>query len=161
MNWRTETVRQLCEAMRQTDDYSALPILADALEDGGYSDEKMLEQMRGRLDAVEAQKLVALVYSDETAEAVRKIEELADDLGPRAFCEEGDGYGLEVPTDYGRLMRVGERWANDPEGWGGYTVEHGSDDLRDSGWDGLDSFWEAFAVITGKSASGNPFSCTC
>ena len=161
MNWRTETVVQLCEAMRQTQDYSALPILADALQDADYPDQEVLKAMRLPLDDTESQRLVCLVYSDETARAVRTIESLADDLGPRAFCEEGDGYGEVVPTDYARLMRVGERWTNTDEyGTGDYTVEHGDEDLR-NGWDRLSDFWEAYGIITGKTAEGNPFSCTC
>lgn len=160
--WRTTTVVQICQTIRETGNWSALPILADALQDAGCDDETMLGQLRGRPDEIEAQRLVALIYSDKTAEAVKHIEQVANDMGPRAFCEEGDGYGQEVPTDYARLMRVGNRWTNDSHGWG-YTTEHGSESLRDrDNYIDFELFWEAHSIITGKKRSeGNPFSCTC
>lgn len=163
-HWQTPTVIGLCEAMRQTDDYSALPILADALADADYPDEQVLAQMRAKHDDTHTTlRLLMLVYSDETAVAVQKIEELAVEMGPRALREESDGYNDRVPTTYERLMRVGDRWtasgseieSRDP------TREHGSDDLQS--WDDsqFDSFWEAYRVITGRSGEGNPFGCSC
>lgn len=162
--WRTTTVVELCQAMRETKDYSAAGILADALEEAGCDDGDMVAMLRLchlQLDSIEAERLVALAYSEETAAAVRTIERFAEELGPRAFHEEGDGYGNEKPTDYGRMYRVAERWTTDPDGWG-YTVEHGSDNLRDD-WNalGFADFWEAYRVLTGKAGEGNPFSCTC
>jgi hypothetical protein len=47
IHWRTETVVALCQAMRQSRDYSAMPILADALQDAEYGDEEVLEQPAG------------------------------------------------------------------------------------------------------------------
>lgn len=160
--WRTDTVVQMCQAMRESKDYSSLPILADALQDAGCDDEALLAGLRLHPDEIESQRLVALIYSDKTAAAVDHIEQAAANLGPRAFCEEGDGYGKEVLTDYGRMMRIGNRWTDDADGWG-YTTEHGSDDLRDRGSQiDYDLFWEAYSAITGKlSSGGNPFSCTC
>lgn len=160
--WRTPTVVELCQAMRETREYAATPILADALADAGCDDAEMLGLLRLGMGNMEAERLVALIYSEETANAVRTIERFAEDIGPRAFLEEGDGYGEERPTDYGRMYRVAERWAEAAERWAGYTVENGSDNLRDH-WNalGFSDFWEAYRVITGKSGEGNPFSCTC
>jgi hypothetical protein len=169
-NWRTTTVMQLCQGMRETGDYFTLPILADALQDAGCTDEEMLRELRKPpQDCQAAQRLIALIYSEETAAAVRTVERLAAEMGPRAFCEEGDAYGEECSVDYGRLMRVGDRWTEKSgeddggwDGWGG-TVEHGSEGLRDgdlsSEWFG--TFWQAYQTLTGRHGAGNPFGCTC
>lgn len=77
ITWRTTTVVSLCEAMRQSRDYSATPILADALEEASFPDEEVLRQLRGQLEPWQAERLTALVYSDKTNEAVRRIEEIA------------------------------------------------------------------------------------
>lgn len=160
--WRTSTVVQLCQSMRETNDYSALPILADALQDAGCDDDVALTQLRLEHNSEEALRAVSIIYSDETESAVRTIERLAEEMGPRAFCEEGDGYGEPVPTDYTRLMRVGDRWTSGGEWWNG-TVEHGSEGLRDGDLSGefFVAFWDAYRVITGKIGEGNPFGCTC
>lgn len=161
--WRTATVVALCENYRQTRELGVLPILADALEEAGYADTGQLAAMRGRPREIEAERIVAIIYSNETAAAVADIEYIARELGPRAFVEEGDGYGDRCPVTYERLMSIGYRWVeDDPEGWGGYTTEHGSEDLRDGGFaQYLESFWAAFRAITGKKGEDNPFSCTC
>lgn len=84
-HFRTDTVIRLCEAMRESHDYTALPILADALEDAGYSDHNTLALMReGGKDWIDASRLVALVYSDETMYAVYEMEEMATQAGMHA-----------------------------------------------------------------------------
>lgn len=45
--WRTTTVTDLITSMRHTADFSALPILADALEDAGYDNAAVLAELRG------------------------------------------------------------------------------------------------------------------
>ena len=152
--------------MRETQDYSATPILADALQDADYPDDAILAELRTHQDEQAARRLVAIVYSDETASAVARIEELAKEMGKRALWEEGDGYDARVPVDYGRLMRVGDRWT-EPWDYNGSvehgTVEHGAEELRNGdlgiGW--FDAFWKAYQAITGKVGEGNPFGCTC
>lgn len=160
-SWRTKNVVAICHAMRETEDYSACPVLADALDDAGCDDVELLASLRSFRDACQLQRLVAIVYSSETEEAVRQIEKFAEQLGERAFCEEGDGYGERVPVTYERLMRVGDRWTAPDQPYPDYTTERGSDSLRD-GW-GYDfsHLWEPYRVITGRVGSGNPFSCSC
>src|SRR5687768_9233531 len=69
--WRTTTVLALCRRMLDTRQFDALPILADALQDAGCSNEKLLAQCRElETKPVLAERLVNLVYSDETAAAV-------------------------------------------------------------------------------------------
>jgi len=45
--WRTSTVTSLAEQMYETRDFSAMPILADALQDAGCGDENILSHCRG------------------------------------------------------------------------------------------------------------------
>lgn len=160
--WRTRLVTDLCQGMREANDYSAAPFLADALQEAGYPEEDVPNGLRAQTDAYELGRLVALVYSDETAEAVRVVEDLAEKMGSRAFCQEGDGYGQVVPVTYARLMRVGERFTVIEDGWGGNkTVENGDEDLRSWGDYEFTDFWKAYQVLTGTHAEGNPFCCTC
>ena len=44
--WRTDTVAALAAQMRLVGDYSAVPILADALQDAGCDDERILSHCR-------------------------------------------------------------------------------------------------------------------
>ena len=102
--WRTSTVLQLCEAIREVREYSVLPILADALQEADYADEKVLEQLRSSPSEIDAQRLVALIYSDRTAESVAWIEAFAAELGSPNFY--GDPLG-PVMT-YATLMEAAD-----------------------------------------------------
>lgn len=141
--WRTTTVVQLCSAMRETQDYSALPILADALQDAGCDDEKWLEKMRGRTDATESQRLVALSYSEETAEAVKWFEE---------NCPAFD-------LDYAGLIEVARGAAEE----GDFVTEYDSESWRSHYYEVEDKFWECYELITAKKVDerNNPFNCSC
>lgn len=45
--WRTDTTMSLARTMYQSRDFSAMPILADALEDAGCTDADILDHLRG------------------------------------------------------------------------------------------------------------------
>jgi hypothetical protein len=45
--WRTSTVVQLAQGVYESRDFSALPILADALQDAGCEDAELLGHCRG------------------------------------------------------------------------------------------------------------------
>jgi hypothetical protein len=45
-SWKTPTVQSIAEAIYPTDDFTRMPILADALEDAGCTDTGMLEHCR-------------------------------------------------------------------------------------------------------------------
>jgi hypothetical protein len=158
--WRTETVVALCQAMRETRDYSATPILADALEEAGYGDEKVLSQLRGSLSHGEAERLVALIYSDKTAEAVKRLEEIAAWLGPGSIYELGEGYGEKIPMDYKRLMDAAGRWIESEDS----TTQHGWESWRDSFPSRAREFWEQYQIITGRKPPDDTasfFHCSC
>jgi hypothetical protein len=46
-SWLTSTVVALAQQMYDSRDFSAMPILADALQDAGYDDTDILEHCRG------------------------------------------------------------------------------------------------------------------
>lgn len=160
-NWRTSAVVGLCEFIREAQDYSATPILADALEEAGCDDAGLLARLRTPADLIATQRLVALAYSDESAAAVQDIEIICDEIGPRALVEEGDGYDQPEEFTYERLMRAAERWL---DGGNDYTVEHGSDYLQDEFQQYAERFWNSYALVTGRRTDGMTdsfFSCTC
>ncbi|AWM40670.1 hypothetical protein GobsT_07990 [Gemmata obscuriglobus] len=79
--WRTGTVAALCRRMLDTREFDALPILADALQDAGCTDPEILTSCQdGTLSRARAERLVNLMYSDETAAAVRWLEQFVRDI---------------------------------------------------------------------------------
>jgi hypothetical protein len=103
--WRTTTVVALCQHMLDTRDFDALPILADALEDAGCNDEALLRQAQDSgLGRVHRERLVNLIYSEETAAAVRWLEQVTWILENRTaenYYEEIVAAGHEGVTDEG------------------------------------------------------------
>ena len=157
--WRTQTVIELCQAMRETRDYSALPILADALQDADYPDEQMLGQLRSGPSEIDAQRLVALVYSAETAAAVERIESTAATLGGGVILELGGGYLDGEDLSYSTLIDVANRWLDSED----------SATRQDSAnWTGdflsVNEFWKSYEMVTGRKPNdpmASPFSCIC
>lgn len=73
--WRTFDVVGLCKEMREADDYSALPILADALQEAGYPGEADLAWLRlPEHDADEALHFVVHVEGGEALGAAEWID---------------------------------------------------------------------------------------
>ena len=152
--WRTPTVVGLCAGKREAQDYSAAPILADALQDADYPDAEVLRRLRGPLARWEAERLVALVYSDRTAAAVRGIEKYAEELG------EG-GYPANPPAmTYERLVEAARRFVES----GDDGLEGGSMDWSNKSVDGNDAFWVNYQLVTGTPVPANGYdflSCSC
>lgn len=158
--WRTQSVVDLCGAMRQERDYSALPMLADALQEAGYEDEGTLTRMRANPGEIEAQRLVALVYSPESAAAVAKIERIAAALGDGAILELGDDYNQIREMNYGTLIEGANRWI-DQEEW---TTQHGDETWRSDFPAYAAEFWKCFEIITGRKPEDDTpsfFACSC
>jgi hypothetical protein len=63
--WRTETVRALAQRMDDTDDFSVMPILADALQDAGCDSADILDHCRGPGPHVRGCWVVDLVLGKE------------------------------------------------------------------------------------------------
>lgn len=161
--WRTDSVTALCQSMRETQDYSALPILADALQDAGCDDTTLLTAFRLSMFAKwQAEQLVALVYSEKTEAAVKWMEQFVRDIN----YSDNDGYdedtGREInprpsdssPHDYEYVVRQGRVGAGlEKQEWGGHrTMCFGSDDGADyfRGSDGnLRTFYSKWSLATG------------
>jgi hypothetical protein len=137
--WRTETVTLLCQSMRESQDYSATPILADALQDAGCDDAVLLDALRSELPFWSAERLVALVYSDETAAAVDWVEQFVADLG------EG-GYPGDQPTMTYEMLMKGARAFNAGDQ---QPFEDGSMNWSNESDGREHEFWAAFQKLTG------------
>lgn len=147
--WRTPTVLSMCQQMRETRDYNALPILADALEDAGYDNADMLGKLRmvsrRNAKANEAARLACLIEGGEYAEAAEWLDDLA----------------AEMDVTYNALMEAADDWVLH----GNYTTQYGSQWWRDT----LDSsrapsFWQRYEIVTGRkpeSETDTFFSCSC
>ena len=150
--WRTGTVTGLCNAMRQTQDFSALPILADALQDAGCDDDELLAELRGPTPPYfRAARLVAFVLTDAAAESARWLEEVAEQ-----FPESYDGQTI----DYGTLVAA----AKDRIETGEYLTEHGSQGWQDVLFGREKEFWRHYQTITGAHVPDDEasfFSCSC
>lgn len=169
-NWLTSTVFALCNGMRTRDDYSELPLLADALEEAGCDDAKLLDDFRhvGRLSHVMAQRQVCLILGGEYAESVAWLEQFTK----TADCPY---YEDTVSAAQGINTRAEEREDDfeiqgriyDMSGY--YRIENDGEYLhfggRDAHSDIPPEFWEHVARVTGKdipqSQRATSFSCSC
>lgn len=171
--WRTASVVGLCEAIRQDNDYSLTPILADALEEAGCNNEELLSRLRTTREDLEAQRLVAIVYSYKTHRAVERIEEMAEKLGPNTGYEEDYGPSSTIEMNYQVLMEAATAWLDGVErvGYKGqkhwnsqnYITQIGSESWRDEFPRMAKEFWKCYTTITGvvTGDKGSFFSCSC
>ncbi len=148
-DWRTPTVLRLCEVIRNGGDFDAGPALADALEEAGCPNDAVMLSLRSQHDYARAGdvlfRAVALVYSDESAAAVERIDRIAD----------------AIDITYTQLMRGARDWiGSDGED---YTTEFGSENWRDEFPGYAEEFWECYALVTGTENvnRGSFFSCSC
>ncbi len=155
MNWcsncrsslRTSTVMALCKSMLASRDFAAMPILADALEDAGCRDEELLKVCREPTKKkesdddklrckYEAERVVNLIYSDETAAAVRWMEKWGHQI---------DSY--DDTHDYASCIHAGHQGVKGAGYcWG---TDEGADYFRD-GESNCREWWENWAIITGQ-----------
>jgi len=63
--WRTDTTVSLARTMYESRDFSAMPILADALQDAGCDNDDILSHCRGPVPHVRGFRLVDLVLGKE------------------------------------------------------------------------------------------------
>ncbi len=149
--WRTLTVVALCQSMRETEDYSALPILADALQDADCTDAQLLTKLRGSLQLVEAEALTACVFSEKTADSVQWLDD---------FCD-----GNDCPSYEMSVNAAADRHAENDDGW--TSTEHWGEHIQINGSSAgaaiPPEFWQHLETVTGKSVNRRPrsFSCSC
>lgn len=160
--WRSPTVLELCQAMRQTQQFDALPVLADALLEAGCTDGGLVASLQGPLSPVEAVTLVARVYSDESRAAVDEIDKIAATIGSPEHYDEGP---TGDPITYDDLIENAGMCYDDPF----HYVHMGTNEnYTDVNWE---RFWELYLQVTGRgeppaARDGSPrtwrfFSCSC
>lgn len=164
--WRTSTVVALCRRMLDTRVFDTMPILADALQDVGCADDKLLAECQNpKLETVRAERLVNLIYSEETAAAVRWLEQFVRDINYGDSEDEDAVVGKEngYPHTYEFIIQVGHQ-----------GVENGhmyfsSDAGAGFFWEGEDNvreFFRNWSLVTGvavpkKAQEKITFSCAC
>lgn len=154
--WRTATVVALCQSMRESQDFSATPILADALQDVGCDDADMLATLRrSSLRYSEAAIMVAEIWDAKGQSSVEWL---------RSFVDRADCPGMLTTF----AAATGHHDEND--GGDGY--------MRSSRWDeylhfgGIDAhgeippeFWDHVQIVSGKPIDqadrASDFSCSC
>ena len=158
--WRTQTVVDLCLAMRETQDFSAMPILADALQEADCGDETLLQFLRNPTGtyAIKA-GVVGLVTSQDTEEAVLELH----DFGSNGY----DCPDYEILVNAASGHHKENKITGDEYGWihskndGEYLCFGGVDAHGDI----PDRFWDLVQKATGKVIHRNDrakyFSCSC
>jgi|GEM_PF-5240888 len=165
--WRTTTVVALCRRMLDTRQFDTMPILADALQDAGCTDQSLLAQCQdAKLESVQVERLVNLVYSDETAAAVRWLEQFVRDINYRDYKDEDDEVGTPSDTDphsYAGIIDMGHRGVDDGNMY--FGSDAGADFFRESD-DNRREFFHNWSLVTGVAVpeaiqARIGFSCAC
>ena len=162
--WRTSDVVALCSAMRQQADYSATPILADALQEAGCDAGELLAALRdGSADVRHRERWVAQVYSAETAAAVEWLDDLAARLGDSYGYGDDDSESPIQSMDYVVLMdNADESLATNGDH---YLTQWGGEHWRITMYEvTYEAFWERYELATGKTVGDRGssfFSCSC
>jgi hypothetical protein len=165
--WRTKTVIDLCQSMREAQDWSALPILADALQDAGCPEGELLTELRGGAKGyARSAALVACAMSAESADAVQWLEH---------FTRNNDCPDFEPVVNAATGHHYENGKSDYPDEGGGYDSYYGSENdgeyLYFSGRDAHAAipaeFWNYVEAATGTRIPGADraqsfsFSCSC
>jgi hypothetical protein len=136
--------------MLDTREFDALPILSDALLDAGCTDDDLLTRCQDPdLKPVLAERVVNLVYSDETAAAVRWLEQFVRDINYRDYKDEDDEVSTESDTNphtYEYIIQAGHQGVE--EGGMYFGSDAGADFFRDSA-DNRREFFRNWSLVTG------------
>ncbi|RJQ30357.1 hypothetical protein C4565_00635 [Candidatus Parcubacteria bacterium] len=172
--WRTSQVVSLCQMMLDQRDYALLPILADALEDAGCTDDKLIASCRedkgtiGSLKDIndwkiyeclirrfEIEGLVNQIYSEKTEKAVKYIGEVGKEISYE--------YDDEPPMySYASMIYAGHRAIKNGEYcWG---TDAGSEFFYND--DNREKFFKNWSLLTGVPVSDEKrddigFRCAC
>ena len=153
-DWRTSTVVAICQGMRVAQDFSAAPILADALQDAGCDDAELLIKLRTNTAYSVIVPLVARTYDAQVEESVDWLEDYAKDgNGPSfhpLFCAAVDVKDTESDDDYSGHSR-----------WDEYLHFNGTDAHGPI----APEFWDHVQLVSGKLIPPEMrmahFSCSC
>jgi hypothetical protein len=149
-DWRTATVRALCQRMLDSRDFDALLILSDALQDAGCTDEKLLAQLQTpNLKPVQAERLVNLIFSDETAAAGRWLEQFVRRINYQDYKDENDEIGTESDTEphtYEDIIETGRQGVEEGDMF--FGSDEGADFFRES-VENCREFFRNWSLVTG------------
>jgi len=181
--WMTSAVTGLLDGMEKTGDWSARPILADALQDAGYDASEILARLRDPAETILVGPQLRRILdgattfqavSVATATLTRIARNLAEaQIDSRYYDDEEDGQNLEAEID-SHWMNLS--WLLDVLR---KKVETGED--THYGFDHPDSvnnevtlrdMWQAYEVLTGQPPPKDryfgdstypvhPFRCAC
>lgn len=157
--WRTSTVVELCRSMREAQDFSALPILADALQDADRGDDELLARLRGPSTGYAGDAaLTACVLSRDAADAVAWLVNFADTHDcpgfETLFNAATGNHHLNTRDDHG------EYFNSSVQDWGESYLHFGGSDAHG---DIPPEFWDKVELVAGKRIHERPsqFSCSC
>ncbi len=141
--WRTPTVLGVAQSMRAAKDYTAMPVLADALEEGGYADQQVLKKLRSyRHQDVSGMLLVCHVLGGDLADSAAWLEDFAD----------------EVQLSWASLKEAAEQYLHRGK------VHCLSFDTPDRVYTDSKEFWKHYGAVTGADVDGREeafFHCAC
>jgi hypothetical protein len=163
--WRTSTVIGLCQSMRETQDYTALPILADALQDADCDNNKLLETLRkGPTGYGHDSVLVAAILLSDAAESFNYMKSLADSLGaPERYSYNEDEYNVGSPLTWIDLMETAHS-VNGAEkyNWDHYIHMGTNEEYKSIFWGQEKEFWRHYQKLTGETVKNDDASsCSC
>jgi hypothetical protein len=146
----------ICEAMREQQDFSALPILADALDDCGRSELATICRGQNGDDWPLATRLVAQAMGGEVEEAVKWIDEFVDDVNDPYL--EGSPIG---DLTYERILEILRNNVNGEWDYFSFYGFHAPDRCQTD----REELWKQFFIATGLPPDPErddvPFSCSC
>lgn len=165
--WMTDTVRILMDGIDAERAYDRLPILADALQDGGYGateeEAKVLVLFRAQ-DELAAEpwyrRLVEGAVTVERAKEARDwLAEHAKNFWKGGYDYNDDGEEVGEHQDFRWLIRVCDRYLDTGDD------THLSYDTPDEAWEKREEMWRHYNALTGRGSEKDyditPFRCSC
>lgn len=163
--WQTETVLALAQQMRESKDYSAMPILADALEDAGYDDSSRLSICRStEMTDIDYCRLLCEVIGGELEKAVEWMEHFSRELD-NGTRDDDEYYGhQDLTMNYNKLMTLAQDYLKTGE----FITEYGTEHWRDTFNSSDETFWKNYRLIMNDNSppmyefgDGSFFNCSC
>lgn len=138
--WQTAIVQALCQRMHETLDFSPMPILADALQDAGCTDEKLLLEFRKNASRLQAIKQTAMRCPGEHYRArcfaASWLLGFAEEYG---LYDADELFDAAIATGPGRLLVFSGNHGDEAQG----IMQHDKDTREE--------FWRYVGVLTGEA----------
>lgn len=163
--WRTATVLGLCRSMRETGEYSAMPILADALQDADCTSHELLKFLRNPSpDHYSNVSVVALVMLPEARDAIDWIEAFAEGIADPYADDDEETDWRDCVVDYSEVMRAAGASLDRSDPYSICLPFDTPEDLY-AGSEKMTKLWECFRTLTGRAVTADQeeglFRCAC